>query len=373
MPHSIRSIAGALLVLTLSACNSHGTEAPSDPVVASKVREGKRIVVPEKSELRSYLGISEVQTQAVQTALTAPAVLEADPSKVANVLPPVSGRISSLLVRLGDTVNAGQALFTIDSPDLAQARADLQHSETALSLTRKALARAQDLAEHHVAAVKDVEQAQADYENAVGEHERALAVFHVLGIVPNAEGSPRQMMVRSPVTGRVSALAAVPGTFANDNTAPLMTIADTSTIWFTASVQEKDVGVVHVGEDVAASVQSYVGEIFKGKVAFVANVLDQDTRTVKVRIAYDNRDGRLKPGMFANVSFAGVPHDAITVPTNALVQNEAQTLVFVETAPWTFEARPVTVGARSGDASEILTGLVPGERVVSKQGVLLND
>lgn len=368
-----RFVAGSLLALSLSACHSQSPEAVAEPASESKVRDGKLIVIPEKSELRKYIGVTAAQRQSMQVALDAPAVVEADPSKVANILPPVSGRISALMVHLGDAVRVGQPLFTIDSSDLAQARADLQHSEAALTQTKKALSRAKDLAEHHVAAQKDVEQAQADYDNALSEHDRALAVFQVLGIAPQSAGSSRQLIVRSPITGRVSALAAVPGTYANDNTAALMTISDTSTIWFTASVQEKDVVAVKVGEEVSSTVQSYVGESFKGSVAFVADLLDPDTRTVKVRVAYDNHDGRLKPGMFAKVSFAGVQHEAITVPTTALIQNEAQTLVFVESAPWKFEARPVTVGAHSGDASEILTGLNAGERVVSKQGVLLND
>ncbi len=362
-----------LLTTLLSGCHSGDSSSAENVGVAAKLHEGKLIVIPEKSELRHYIALAEVRKQSVQTALEAPASLEADPSKVANILPPLSGRISALFVHLGDAVASGQPLFTIDSSDLAQTRSDLQHAQVGLTQTKKALTRAQDLAEHHIAAQKDVEQAQADYDNAQSEHERASAVFQVLGIPPQATGSARQLIVRSPLAGRVSALTAVPGTFANDNTAALMTISDASTIWFTAGVQEKDISVVRVGEEVAASVQSYVGETFKGKVAFVADQLDPDTRTIKVRVAYDNRDGRLKPGMFAKVIFAGVPHEAVTVPTTALIQNEAQTLVFVEASPWKFEARPVTVGARSGENSEILSGLAAGEHVVGKQGVLLND
>ncbi|MFI4980425.1 MAG: efflux RND transporter periplasmic adaptor subunit [Nevskiales bacterium] len=372
-PFRVLGALGAAVIIALSACHSGEPVPAAESPVAPHVREGELIVVPEKSELRHYLAIAEVQQQTVQTPLEAPAVLEADPAKVANILPPLSGRISALYVHLGDAVIAGQPLFTLDSADLAQARSDLQHAQIGLTQTQKALSRQQDLADHHIAAQKDLEQAQADHDNAVTEFERASTVFRVLGISAQSAESPRQLTMRAPLSGRVSTLNAVPGTYANDNTAALMTISDASTIWFTAGVQEKDLSYVRVGEEVSATVQAFAGETFQGKVSFVADQLDPDTRTIKARIAYDNHDGRLKPGMFSKLTFAGTPHAAVLVPVTALIQNEARTLVFVEVQPWKFEPRPVLVGARNGDSVEILGGLKAGERAVVKQGVLLND
>jgi cobalt-zinc-cadmium efflux system membrane fusion protein len=320
-----------------------------------------------------HLALGSATRQLIRAPLLAPAVLEADPSKVANILPPLSGRISELYVHLGDTVHAGQPLFTIDSPDLAQAHSDLEKAQAALTLTDKALRRARDLLEHNITAQKDVEQAEADYAAARSEFDRAHAVFTAFGIPVQTAQSPRRLTVNSPVTGRISMLNAVRGTFANDNTAALMTVSDVSTIWFTASVQEKDLSFVKAGEEVSATTQSYPGESFKGTVTFVSDQLDSDTRTIKVRIAYPNPDGRLRPGMFANVTFLGSPHDAVVVPTTALLQDDAQTEVFVEIAPWRFRVQAVTVGARVGDNTELLTGLTGGERIVVKQGVLLND
>ena len=183
----------------------------------------------------------------------------------------------------------------------------------------------------------------------------------------------RSLTVRSPLAGRVSLLNAVPGTWANDNTAALLQVSDVSTIWFTASVQEKDLAQVQAGDTASAVVQAYPGESFAGVVRFVSDQLDADTRTIKVRIAYDNKDGRLKPGMFAQVLFAGRPHAALLVPLTALIQSGDQTVVYVEKQPWKFEARPVVTGPRDGDSIEILKGLDGGERIVARQGVLLND
>jgi cobalt-zinc-cadmium efflux system membrane fusion protein len=370
------AVVGVLLACVLAACHSGDAAGADQAAAASHLREGELVVVPEKSELRQALAVAAVERKTAQIPLEAPAVLEADPARVANILPPLAGRITALRVHLGDAVKAGQPLFTLDSADLAQARADLQKARIALEQTRKALERQNDLAEHKVAAEKDVEQAQADSDNARSELQRAITVFQVMGIPPDsgqAGGSARELTVRAPLAGRVSMLAVVPGTYANDNTAALLTISDLSTIWFTAGVPEKDLGAVQAGEAVSATLQSFPGEKFEGKVLFVADQLDADSRTVKVRAAYPNPDGRLKPGMFANMVFRGQPHPALLVPLTALIQSGDRTVVFVEVQPWKFEPRPVITGARSGEEIEILKGLEGGERIVVRQGVLLND
>jgi cobalt-zinc-cadmium efflux system membrane fusion protein len=372
-----RCVAAALLAcssLALASCRAH--DAGDGAAEASVVHDGELLTVPEGSPLRQALVVQPVAKQQAQTPLQAPAVLEPDPSRVANVLPPLSGRISALFVHLGDEVKAGQPLFAIDSADLAQDRADLQHARIGVEQTRKALARQQDLYDHHIAAQKDLEQAQADSDNAQSEFERASAVFRSIGLAaetPAAGGSVRELVVRSPLAGRISTLTAVPGTYANDNTAALLTVSDVSTIWITASVQEKDLAQVQAGDAASATVQAYPGDSFTGTVRFVSDQLDSDTRTLKVRIAYDNKDGRLKPGMFAQVLFPGRPHAAVLVPLTALIQSGDQTVVYVESQPWKFEARPVVTGPRDGDSIEIVKGLDGGERIVARQGVLLND
>jgi len=120
-------------------------------------------------------------------------------------------------------------------------------------------------------------------------------------------------------------------------------------------------------------VNAYPGESFEGKVRYIGDVLDPDTRTVKVRIAIDNKSSRFKPGMFAKVVFSGQAHPAPAVPVSALVQNGFNTRVFVEKSPWVYEPRIVKTGAQVGNSVEILSGLKAGEKIIAKDGVLLND
>jgi cobalt-zinc-cadmium efflux system membrane fusion protein len=152
-----------------------------------------------------------------------------------------------------------------------------------------------------------------------------------------------------------------------------MTVADLGTVWVTASVPESDTALVTKGQRATVTFPAYPGEIFKGQVLFVSDVVDADTRRTKVRVPFQNPDMLLKPNMFATVSFVG-PRQALPVlPTTALVLRNDTNQVFVEVAPWRYEARAVEIGFQEGDRAAIKSGLKPGERVVVKGAVLLND
>ena len=178
-------------------------------------------------------------------------------------------------------------------------------------------------------------------------------------------------MVRSPITGRVVDLAVAGGEFKNDPNAVLMTVADLSTVWLTANVQEKDVRRVKVGDGATAVFSAYPDEHFVGKVFSVADLLDLDTRTVKVRVAMDNPDGRFKPGMFATVRFAGTSTPRVVVPNTALVLRGDETFAFVEVGDWVFEPRRVTTGQQQGPVTVITEGLDAGTPVVTSEAMVL--
>ncbi len=152
-----------------------------------------------------------------------------------------------------------------------------------------------------------------------------------------------------------------------------MTIADLSTIWVTANVPEKDTALVAKDQSADVVFTAYPDEVFKGTVLFVSDVLDPDTRRTKVRIAFANPDIRIKPNMFANVTFVAPARPMPVVPTKALILRNESDQVFVEVEPWVFEARPIDVAFQQGDDAIVARGLKAGERVVVKGGVLLND
>jgi membrane fusion protein, heavy metal efflux system len=349
------------------------------PVEASQherlmlVREGARISVPEGSPLRGKLTVGVVGQREIQRKLVLPAVVEANPARTVKVLPPVSGRVTDLMVQLGERVVQGQELAMIDSGDLAQAYADIEKARSVLTLTKKALDRQLGLEKAGGAAIKDREQAQSDYNQAVAELERAESRLRAMGVPADQKEQSRLLSLKAPAAGSVIDLQVARGAFLNDLTAAIMTIANLGTVWVTANVPEKDTTLVTKGQDVDVVFSAYPGEVFAGKVLFISDVLDPDTRRTKIRIAFENPDMKLKPNMFADATFLAPRQTVEVVPTQALVLKNETDQVFVEVAPWTFEARPLEVGFQQGDQAIVAQGLKAGERIVVKGGVLLND
>jgi membrane fusion protein, heavy metal efflux system len=340
---------------------------------APVLRSDNRVIVPEGSPVRGALTIAPVALKQIKRDLVLPAVVEADPGRTVKVLPPVAGRVVSLKAQLGERVAQGQELLVLDSGDLAQAFSDDEKARTMLTLTKEALDRAIGLEKSGGAAVKDREQAQSDYAQAQSEFERAETRLRSIGVSPDQTEKSRLLSVKAPMAGSIIDLQVAPGAFLNDPTAAIMTIANLQTIWVTADVPESATALVSKGQAVDVVFTAYPGQVFKGQVLFVSDVVDPDTRRTKVRIAFNNADMRLRPGMFANVSFYAPTQNVPVVPTSALVLKDDLNQVFVETAPWTFEARTVDIGFQQGDQVALTSGIKAGDHVVIRGGVLLGD
>ena len=361
------------LIASSSVEPAHAPVAASQKSVPNLVRDGSQILVPEGSPLRGKLTIGTVAQRQVERTLQLPAVVEADPTRTVKVLPPVAGRLIDLKIQLGERVERGQELAVIDSSDLAQAYADEDKARSAVKMTKQALDRAVALEKYSAGSVKDRQQAENDHAQAQAELERAQSRLRAIGASADPKQEGRKLSLKAPVSGSVIDLQVARGAHLNDPTAAIMTIANLDEIWVTANVPEKDTALVAQGQAVDVVFTAYPGEVFKGRVLFVSDILDPDTRRTKVRIAFQNPDMRLKPNMFANATFMTPKRAVPTVPTTAVVLRNEADHVFVEVAPWTFEARPVRIDFQHGDEAVITGGLAAGEHVVVKGAVLLND
>lgn len=333
------------------------------------VRRDGKIVVPANSPLRSRVVVAAVSSLAAPHSVSLPGIVEADPARTVNILPPLSGRLIDLKVRLGDSVKKGQVLAVIGSPDLDQAWSDVEKARDTEELAKKAFERARNVHDAGANAQKDFEQANSAYVQAASETRRAEARLAILGMGSKS----RTLSLTTPVSGTVTALNSGQGSYLNDTTATLMTIANLDTVWITASVPEDLTGAVARGQDATVELPAFPGKKWQGKVSFVSAVLEFDTHRNKTRIAFANADGKLKPNMYATVDIAVPQASGIAVPTSALLMNNDSVTVFVETAPWTFERRSVELGREDNETVRIVSGLTGSEHVVVKGGVLLND
>jgi membrane fusion protein, heavy metal efflux system len=367
--NAMRHLLISFLLLS-TGCDGLQQQSKTDDTSAI-VRKGNRVTVPSASPLHGRLETEDAQSTNVEHQVTAPASVEADPARYARILPPLNGRVLQLFVHPGDSVKKGQELLTIDAPDFVGAQADYSRARGALAQAERTVTRQEDLASHGIIGQRDVDQARTDRDSAQSDFNRARDRLRLLGMDPDQTQLGAPLIVRSPLTGKVLDVSTATGEFRNDPTAPLMTVADLSDIWVTANVQEKDIHFVHRGDPAVATFAAYPTETFRGKVLFVADVLDPDTRTAKVRIAYSNQDGRLRPAMFATVTLKTWNTQELTVPTTALVMDGDRTTVFLQVEPNTYEQRPIVTGDQEGGRTIIKSSLEKGDKVLIREGALL--
>ena len=367
-------VLGVLLVVALLTHGfgllGHGTSREEAPAV---VHRGNQIFVPENSALRQRLTVMAAPTRLESGRITVPGIIEADPARTVPVLPSGAGRVQSLKVALGDRVQRAQALVLIDSPDLAQAYDDNDRAASTAKLAATNLKRAEEQFKIGATAQRDLDQARNDNAQAVAEYARTRTRLRAMDASEDARGAGRLLTVRAPMNGSVTALATAPGAVINDITQPVISIADLSVVWVTALVAEKDVAALAPGQDAEVNVAAYPGRTLHGKVLFVPDVIEADSRRNKTRIAFENPDRALKPNMFATVTLYGPALTRVVLPSSALLMNNDRTTVFVATAPWTFERRTVEAILEESAQVAIAHGIQAGEQVVVRGGILLND
>ena len=362
-----------LLVVLLTHGFGLFGRAPSQPEQPAVVQRNGRLFVPENSPLRQRLTVAAAQTEEANAAVQAPGIVEADPARTISVLPAGAGRVRELKIALGDRVKQGQVLALIDSPDLAQAYADNDKAAAAATLAAKNLKYQQAQFQIGAASQRELDAARNEDAQASAEYQRGRERLRAMGADANARGEARLMSVRAPRAGSIIALTTAPGTTINDDTQPIMTLADLSVVWVTALIAEKDLGGVQPNQTAEIALDAFPGKTFHGKVLFVSNVMEADSRRNKTRIAFENPDLALKPNMFASVLLQAPSQQRVVLPSSALLMNNDRTTVFVATAPWTFERRTVQPLLEEGTRVVILSGVRAGEQIVVKGGILLND
>ena len=278
---------------------------------------------------------------------------------------PVAGRLANISVDVGAHVKAGAPLAVLESAELAEARTGYQQNQTELELARLNLERGQKLSVDGGIAQKDLLRARSDYERAraaLSASEAKLATLGVSPVAPNGS-SPAHLTVNAPLTGIVVERNAVLGEYAQGYQA-LFTVADLSTVWVETNLYDRDLARIAVGAPATVTVSAYPGERFTGRVTYVGNILDKETRTSVARVEVANPDGRLRPGLFANVGIDTASRQAaLRIPENAVVLLQGQTTAFVADKDG-FEPRPVEIGERQGGMVVVKSGLESGDQVV---------
>jgi cobalt-zinc-cadmium efflux system membrane fusion protein len=391
------SVGAAVLVFVGAAVFglSHVSKAPSaNSEVSSQSRKGLQYYTPTPSEWAS-LTIERVGESAFRAEHVTEGKIAVDEDRSTPVFSPYAGRVTRLLARPGDKVVQGQPLFVIEAADNVQAQNDFIGAMTALNKAKSALdlaqlqdKRAKDLFEGKAVPLKDYQQSQAtliqaqnDLRSSQTALEAARNKLRILGLTDEAitlfqeKGSiNRETTIFAPIAGTVVQRKIGPGQYISAGASdPVFVIGDLSTVWLTAFVRETEASVVSVGQEIAYNVLALPGRALTARINYVAAAIDPTTRRLLVRATVDNKDGMLKPEMFANVTiYSASDRPAIGVPKQALIYEGDQVRLWVAHEDKSIELRQIKTGLANGNLVEVRGNLKPGEQIVTKGSLFID-
>jgi len=362
--------------------------------VSSQSRKGLQRYTPTPAEWAT-LTIEPITERIFRAETVTEGKVAVDEDKSTPVFSPYAGRVMKLMVRPGDNVTQGQPLFVIEAADTVQAQNDFVAAIAALNKAKSALdlaqiqdTRAKDLFEGKAVPLKDYQQTQANLIQAQNDQrssqtalEAARNKLRILGFNDDAISAFQERRsidpnttIFSPIAGTVVQRKVGPGQYVNSGASdPVFVIGDLSTVWLTAFVRETDASKVSVGQEIAFNVLALPDRTLTAHIDYVAAAIDPATRRLLVRATVDNKDGQLKPEMFANVTiYSAGDHPALGVPKQALIYEGSQVRVWVAHEDKSIELRDIKPGLTNGDLVAVDGNLKPGERVVTRGSLFID-
>jgi cobalt-zinc-cadmium efflux system membrane fusion protein len=379
---TVAAIVFAILLLKSGSGQSANTNPPPGPGAASNADPSKATVDLAPSQTNA-IKIEPVGTYLFPVEKEAVGSIEFVDDLSVQVFPSYQGKILKTFVELGDDVQKGQPLYTIDSPDLIQAESTLIGAAAACDLYSKELARATDLYGTNGVSEREKEQAISDAQTAEGALKAARDAVRVFGkteavinqIVATRKIDPA-LVVPSPVTGQITSMNAPPGLLVQPGTAPApYSVADISIKWMLANVTESDSPLYHVGQPVEVRVMAWPGRVFKGTISKIYATVDPNTHRVTIRSEIADPAHELRPGMLANFTIrVQDPVESVAIPMNGVVRNSDGTFAaWVTTDRHRYKQRIIKIGLQRDGQYQVLEGLQRGELAVTDGAVFISN
>lgn len=425
-------VSGVLLSLSLTACTTKETHEDSAAALNHQATvspsidmrsgvevigaEGRLLQLSEAAQKEAQIQYSTAEDRTLNSSVKVTGEVLANADMMTHVTTPVTGRVTEVLVHIGDRIEQGKPLLNIRSTDIEQSEADLLQNasqvsadlkrdllqidsdtatdEAQLKLSESTFKRINNLVEEKIASRADFETARTQLEKDrialdALKRKRAATIelskermqlmteptktkLRLLGVsdkeiedVIRLHEVDPVVPVMAPESGIISERLVNVGELV-DPAKPLFTIGDYHSVWLKADVYEKDVSKVAEGQPIELELDSFPGEKFTGKLNYVADSINPDTRTLTVRADVPNPNLKLKPKMFARMKILVGEHRVLTIPTSAVQDAGAVKVVYVPKGNGTFQERQVKLGSEYGDTVEVISGVRAGERVVTK-------
>ena len=358
--------------LALSACKKAAVQQAS-----SAQSDAMRVFAPES--LQAQIKVSDVISQEMSDTLRAAGQIDFDEQALTRIGASVTGRVTQIQATLGQVVNKGDTLALINSSELSGAQLAYLKARSEKELHRRNMLRAKTLFEADVISAAEFQRRESEYEIAAAETRAAQDQLRVLGVsaqsierLSNSGTIDSVSTVTASIKGVVVERKIAAGQVVQPSDV-LFAVANLSRVWAVAQVPEQQIGQVKVGQSVTIEVPALGHEKLDGKLIYVGQTVNPETRTVLVRTELDNRAGHLKPSMLASMLIESTPTQRVVVPISAVVRQDDADFVFVELADKRFRLTPVKLATEQNGHRVVLDGLKPGMRIVSDGAFHLNN
>lgn len=348
-------------MICLSACHEKKQEDTAS----------KQVCISDS--LAKMVTIDTAKLSTIKNELTLSGEVSSDDNNVVKVFPFSSGQVVEVKVSLGDKVSAGQTLAVMRSADVAGNYTDLSSTSSDLAIAKRQMDQAEYLYKNGISSERDYTEAKENYNKAVAANRKVKSAIAINGGGHTDENG--MLTIKAPQSGYIIEKNITAGSFIrNDNNGSMFTISNMKDVWIWANVFESDIAKVKVGYTAKVTTIAYPGKVFMGKVNEISSVLDPDNKVMKIKIALPNPDMMLKPEMFTNVTISNTEQQqSVSVPAKAIVFDSSKNYVVVYNDKCDLKVREVSVIKTVDDVTYIASGLKPGDKVISKNQLLLYD
>jgi cobalt-zinc-cadmium efflux system membrane fusion protein len=364
--------------LALAGCGSGESESQMTSYSTGQTKADTAGLFTVPQDQMSHVQVVAAEKSKVPRVLRLTGAVAFNAFKTTPVFSAVGGPVQEILAEPGQKVHAGQTLLTVTSPDYSAARSAYLKARTAFQLADKNFDRAKDLLEHKAIAERDLQQAESDRAQAQADMQSSEDALRALGIrdpeamLKENPKSTSQIPVPAPAAGQVVERLVGPGQLLQAGATQCFTISDMSTVWVLVNVYQNDLAYVRSGDAVEITTDAYP-DVFHGKISYIADALDPNTRTLQARIVTENPGYKLKKDMYVAASVrAGALASAITVPDASVLRDtENQAFVYVQQGNNQFARRVVKAGDSQNGRTLIQGGLNEGEHVIGDGSLFL--
>jgi len=370
-------IAATVLAFGFGGCG--GKEEPKKE--ESHNERGEVVKLSAESIKQIKLETETVSLQPFTGYLTIPAKVITNQDNEAQIGSLVQGRVHKVFVKVGDFVKAGQVLMTVEGLDVGQIKAGYLIAKAALDYAKANYERQQKLFDEKIGSQKTLLESKAEYDKANAEFKAEDKKIHSVGLSDedvtdakiNEEHTSGTLPIKSSINGIVVERNVVIGQLV-DATTNAFKVINTNTVWVDGQIYEKDMTKLNQKTNALFTSTTYMNEKFNGRIIYIGQTVDEQSRTITVRGEFNNSNSKLKPQMFGELKIPVSSNaKAIMIPEESVIKEAGQEYVFVQTSDTTtptggqaFEKRMVITGISVDNRIEIKEGLREGEKVVSK-------